>query len=73
MTSTTFKILDKSEVLNENNEKTVTTKVEYLFDEKDTITVDISHFNPKSDDDILLGINNRSVSERRKLYGEIKL
>lgn len=73
MTSTTFKILSKTENVNERQEKTVTTKVEYTFDEKDIVIVDIAHFNPQSDDDIIIGINNRSVSERRKLYGEIKL
>lgn len=73
MVSTTFKILDKKEDINENQDKTVTTKVEYTFDEKDIVTVEISHFNPQSDDDIIIGINNRSVSERRKFYGEIKI
>ena len=67
-------ILHKEEVLDEEgnvimparDEKTIFTKVEYDFDGI-VVVVDVAHFMPQSEDDITLGINNRGVSERRKL------
>jgi len=47
--------------------KTVKTKVEYDFPGHGKHLVDISHFNPQSNDDIELGISNRAVTEQRKL------
>lgn len=46
----------------------VLTKVQYTFD-VDVIEIDVIHFQPKSADDIVIGITNRSVSERRDRYG----
>lgn len=46
--------------------KLVTTTVEYDLD-GEIIIVDVNHFNPQSQDDIELGIQNREVTERRKL------
>lgn len=72
--TTTFEIKETSEAVDkESGNKTVTTTVEFTFDNKDKVTVDVAHFNPQSDDDLFVGISNRAVSERRKLYGEIKL
>lgn len=48
------------------DETTVFTTIEYDFDGI-KVTVEVPHFMPQSEDDIILGINNRGVSERRKL------
>lgn len=47
--------------------KTVTTKVEYDFEGYGKYVVEISHFNPRSEADIELGILNRAITEKRKL------
>jgi hypothetical protein len=49
------------------NTKTVITTVEYYFDNYGKHNVIISHFNPKNDDDIELGIRNRAITEIKKL------
>jgi len=81
---TTWKILSKTETVDhidavldyegnilspsvDNN--IVITEVEYTFDDNDPIIISISHFKPESDDDILIGIQNRAISERRNRYG----
>jgi hypothetical protein len=81
---TTWKILSKTETVDhidavlddegnilspsvDNN--IVITEVEYTFDDNDPIIISISHFKPESDDDILIGIQNRAISERRDRYG----
>lgn len=46
------------------NEDTLTTLVQYDFMET---PVCIAHFRPQSEDDILLGINNREITEKKKL------
>lgn len=46
----------------------VNTLVEYNFPEYNTtIQVDVTHFNPQSEDEIEVGINNRGITEQRKL------
>jgi len=50
------------------DETTVFTKVEYNFDGP-IVVVEVAHFMPRSEADITLGINNRGVTERRKLEG----
>lgn len=68
--------IHKDEVLDEEgnvimparDETTVFTKVEYDFNGV-KVVVDIPHFMPRSEDDITLGINNREVTELRKLQG----
>ncbi len=47
--------------------KTVSTKVEYDFPGYGKHIVDIAHFNPQSAVDIELGINNRAITEQKKL------
>ena len=81
---TTWKILSMTEVINNHpaqyddegtllepayDTKTVTTSVEFIFDDNDPIVLDVAHFNPQNDDDILIGIQNRAISERRNRYG----
>ena len=45
--------------------KIVTTTGEYEM-KGDSEIVDIPHFNPQSEADIILGITNREITERRK-------
>jgi hypothetical protein len=46
----------------------VNTLIEYNFPEYNTtIQVDVAHFNPQSEDEIEVGINNRGITEQRKL------
>lgn len=47
-------------------EETIFTTVEYDFDGV-IVEVEIPHFMPQSKEDIILGIENRAVSEQRKL------
>jgi hypothetical protein len=46
---------------------TVKTKVEYDFPGYGKHIVDIAHFNPQTTADIELGINNRAITEQKKL------
>ena len=46
--------------------ETVTTKVRYDFNGK-LVEVDIPHFAPQTEDDVIDGIENRMASEQRKL------
>jgi hypothetical protein len=49
----------------------VNTLVEYFFPEYNTkITVEVHHFNPQSEEEIELGIDNRGITEERKLENE---
>jgi hypothetical protein len=49
----------------------VYTLVEYNFPESDeTVEVEITHFNPQSEEEIELGISNRGITEQRKLSNE---
>jgi hypothetical protein len=46
----------------------VYTLVEYNFPENNqTVEVEITHFNPQSEEEIELGINNRGITEQHKL------
>jgi hypothetical protein len=49
------------------NTKTVKTTVEYDFDNLGKHIVIITHFDPKNETDIELGINNRAITEIKKL------
>jgi len=76
----TYKILDRWEYTTTTNEqldeegnvlvpsqdcKTVVTKVEYYLD-KGTIIIEVPHFMPKDDNDIIRGLDNRFNSENIK-------
>jgi hypothetical protein len=56
-------------ILSRRAEQTVFTTVEYTFDNQ-TVTVEIPHFMPASEEDIIKGIENREVTERAKLLTE---
>ena len=43
--------------------------MDFLLDGTEAFTIDIPHFQPQSDDDIIIGITNRSISERRSRLG----
>ncbi len=45
----------------------VLTIVEYNID-GNIIIVEVPHFKPKNDDEILFGINNRGITEMYKLF-----
>jgi hypothetical protein len=46
----------------------VYTLVEYNFPEyNQTVQVEITHFNPQSEEEIEIGISNRGITEQRKL------
>lgn len=46
--------------------KTTITTVEFTFPDSKKITIDIPHFAPQSEDDILKGISNRYITELKK-------
>lgn len=46
--------------------KTIFTKIEYDINGT-KVEIEVAHFNPQSENDILLGIENRAVSEKLKL------
>ncbi len=48
---------------------TVITVVNYEID-GEIVSVDISHFQPKTTDDIILGIQNRAFTERKNLQSK---
>ena len=49
--------------LSRRTDSIVKTLVEYDFDGT-KVQVEVAHFNPQSEDDILLGIANREITER---------
>jgi hypothetical protein len=81
----TWQILERTEIINQSQdildeegniiissipEKTVFTKVEYNLNGS-IIVVDIPHFLPQSEDDIITGIENRMVTEIEKLSNNV--
>jgi len=52
-----YKILDRREQL------TIITTVEYTYEDGSIRIVDVSHFMPNNENDIIEGINNRGISE----------
>lgn len=46
---------------------TVNTNVEYDFGDLGKHIVEVSHFNPQTEADIIKGIENRAISERKQL------
>lgn len=57
-------------ILSTRTEQTVFTTVEYDFDGQ-IVTVEVAHFMPESQEDIVKGIENRAVSEQRRLLYEV--
>jgi len=53
-----------------NRHTTITTVVRYDFGELGEVEVSIPHFQPKDEAEIIKGIENRAITERRKLEQE---
>lgn len=64
-----YKILNRTETTQVVEYKTVVITVEYDIDGTLVVT-DIAHFQPSNEEDIILGIENREVTERERLNGE---
>lgn len=58
--------------ISRREEKTIRTLVEFTFDDGTKREVEVSHFEPKNEADIELGLNNRLISEERE-YNENKI
>ena len=65
-----------NEISREVNEDITTTTVEITYGKEEfqpirnedvVIVIEINHYKPQTEDDILLGINNRIITEKRKL------
>ncbi len=54
-------------ILKSIEQKTIITSVEYTFDNGDILIIDVSHFEPKSDEDIIIGIENRGITEQNNI------
>ena len=52
--------------ISRREQKTVFTEIEFDFDGV-KVVVEVAHFMPNSEQDILLGIENRAVTEELKL------
>lgn len=61
-----YKILEQREQL------TVVTTVEYILKDGSTVTIDVSHYMPKDNNDIIKGIENREITENNKLDNTIE-
>jgi hypothetical protein len=49
----------------------VYTLIEYYYPVYDTkVTIEVTHFNPQTEADIELGINNMGITEERKLSNQ---
>ena len=49
----------------------VYTLIEYYYIQYDTkVTIEVTHFNPQTEADIELGINNMGITEERKLENQ---
>jgi len=49
----------------------VYTLVEYYYIQYNTkVTIEVTHFNPQTEADIELGINNMGITEERKLENQ---
>jgi len=51
-------------IIGGNTVNIVTTDVEFTFEDGTVEVISISHFNPKDDEDIIKGIENRYITEQ---------
>lgn len=56
-------------ILSRRTEQTVFTTVEYDFNGQ-IVVVEVAHFMPESEQSIITGIENRAVSEQKRLLSE---
>ena len=54
----------KYNIIGGNTVNIVTTDVEFTFEDGSIEVISISHFNPKDDNDIIKGIENRFITEQ---------
>ncbi len=45
-------------------QKLIITKVEYTFEDGSTSVIDVTHFQPKNENDIIKGVENRFITEQ---------
>lgn len=68
--------MDGYKELSRRSETIVITTVLFTFEidgKQYEKTIDVSHFCPKNEEAITLGINNRLISERKELEDDIKI
>lgn len=56
---------DGNELIPKHEHKIVFTKVEFYLD-KGTVIIEVPHFMPKDDIDIIQGLENRFITENRR-------
>jgi len=54
------------------NGETLVTEVEYTLKDGNKVTLEVPHFQPDDDASVIEGIENREVSEQRKVDAELK-
>lgn len=54
------------------NGETLTTEVEYTFKDGEKLTISVPSFQPDTKADVLAGVENREISEQRKIDAEKK-
>ena len=57
----------------EQKEDTLFTDIEYTFDSGEVIIVSVAHFQPQSKEEVIIGIENRGISEEQKLNASKKI
>lgn len=57
---------NKYKILNGSTITIVNTIVEFTYDDGSIEEISIPHFNPKNDADIILGIENRFITEQEQ-------
>lgn len=53
--------------LSRREEKTIKTLVEFTFADGSVKEIEVSHFMPKDEDEIQLGLQNRLISEQKAI------
>ena len=56
--------------LSRREEKTIRTNCLFTFEDGSTKEIEVSHFCPKDEAEIELGLSNRLISEQRKINEE---
>ena len=62
--------MDNIKELNRRSETTIRTNCVFTFKDGSKKEIEVSHFNPKDEADIELGLSNRLISEQRKIDEE---
>jgi hypothetical protein len=70
MITTNITLLNK---FREGDHLVTTVKFEYIGDLNDEIVIDIYHFRPGTEEEVINGINNRAMSERDRLVSQKRI